>query len=311
MIYRSHVSIEDKSIVYREQESPVQSAIAFPIGGETSAPLGVLYIVSEDSNAFSFTQRRVLRMLTRIIEEFLAEMLLRQKGDEGLRDVVKRPSVVNEVLQDVHSENRFVRDVEALLQRIRETDSSEVQGQTSFISIDMDRQSQYTRIYGDQFSTNLSKELGIRIRNQMGLLLGKQTDYQIYHIYADRFFLLLNGKTLDVAREYAEKLQEALQRNYYVSVMPPSYELPSKEKVEIKDVTVRLGVTSYKHEKLHEVLQRYPEETQIVDMTFSISYFLEEALNIGKQEGEGSIVSWHPADRDNAHGRLAVWRRKS
>ena len=184
------------------------------------------------------------------------------------------------------------------------------QGETSFISVDMDRQSSYTRMYGDQLSMNLSKELGERIRNQMGLLLGKQTDYQIYHIYADRFFLLLNGKTLDNAREYAEKLQEALQRNYFVSVMSPSYQQPVRDRIEFKDITVRLGVTSYKHAKLYEVLKRFPVETQIADMGFNIFYFLELALHTGKEEGGGCIVSWYPTNSEHAHGRLAVWPPK-
>ena len=310
VVYRTHVSVEDKTIVYREQESPVQSAIAFPIGAENSVPLGILYVVSEEQDAFSLVKRRVLRLLTRIAEELLAVMSIRQRSKEGLRDAIKKPSVVNQVLQGFFSENKFIKDVESLLRQIREPDSSFLHGETSFISIDMDRQSSYTRIYGDQLSTNLSKELGERIRNQMGLLLGKQTDYQIYHIYADRFFLVMNGRTLETAREYAEKLQDALQRNYFVSVLPPSYQQPVRDRIEIKEVTIRLGVTSYKHSKLYEVLQRFPIETQITDLGFNIFYFLELALHTGKEEGGGRIISWYPADSDHAHGHLAVWPPK-
>ncbi len=311
VVYRAHVSIEDKTIVYREQESPVQSVIAFPIGSENGAPIGILYIVSEEKDAFSVGQQRVLRLITRMAEELLAVMSIRQRSEEGLRDIVKKPRVVNKMLSGFPSENRFIQDVESLLTQIRMTNSDSLKkGETSFISIDMDNQSSYTSRYGDQLSINLSRELGERIRNQMSVLLGKQTDYKIYHIYADRFFLLLNNRTLDNAREYAEKLQEVLQRTYFISIMPLSYKQPVRDKIEIKDVTVRLGVTSYKHTKLHEVLGRYPVETQIADMGFSIFYFLEEALNIARQEGRGRIVSWFPADSAHEHGSLAVWPQK-
>ena len=121
VIYRSHISVEDKTIVYREQEAPVQSAIAFPIGAENSAPLGILYIVSEERDAFSLIHRRILRLLTRIAEELLAVMTIRQQSKEGLRDIVKKPSVVNKVLEGFQSENRFIREVESLLRDIKET----------------------------------------------------------------------------------------------------------------------------------------------------------------------------------------------
>ncbi len=312
VVYRPHVSLEDQTIVYRALESldsPVESAIAFPIGAERSVPIGILYVVSKERDAFSITQQRVLRLITRMTEELLGIVSIRQKSEEGLRDTIKRPRVVNQTLEGFASENRFSKDIETLLQEIRETKNPLVEGETSFISIDIDNQSTYTGMYGNQMSINLSKALGDRIKGQMGVLLGKRTDYQIYHIYADRFFLLLNGRKLDTAREYAEKLQQALRGNYLVSIMPKSFEQP-RDRIEIRDVTVRLGVTSYKHTKLYEVLQRYPIETQIVDMGFSIFYFLEEALNRGKQEGGNCIISWYPADREHSHGRLDVWPSK-
>jgi hypothetical protein len=71
IVYRQELSPEDTTLQFSEIEGPVRSNIAVPIGGETGEPLGVLYVTSYETNAFSPKDCRVLRIMTRMIEELL------------------------------------------------------------------------------------------------------------------------------------------------------------------------------------------------------------------------------------------------
>ncbi len=308
IMYRPQVSSEDRTIVYRELEEPIRSAISVPIEGEDGLPMAVLYLVSEELEAFNEEYQRVLRLIGRTIGELLVTSHIRQQGEEKLRDAITRPRVVERTLAGFYSENHFIKDVESLLRTIQERGEQSTDEVTSFISIDIDNQTNFTNMYGDQVSRNLSKALGDRIREQMGLLFGKQTDYKIYYSYADRFYLMLKGTSLERAREIAEKLREALKGNYPVSIMSTSLDQP-RNKVELKDITVRLGVTSYKHTKLYEVLQRYPLEARIADVRAgSVLYFLDVALNSGKQKGGNVIVSYYPPEPpEYERSRMELW----
>jgi len=305
MLFRSPISTEDTTIVYREQESPLNSAIAMPIGGDDGTPLGVLYVVSEETDVFGKPYQRVLRLMGRIIGELLEITRVRRQSEERLRDIIERPRVVNKTLESYDSENKFIGHIEDLLRSIRETNNPLIEGNTSFVSIDIDDLSSITNTYGDQIAINLSKQLGDRIRNQMGVLFSK-AQYQIYHAYADRFYIMLRDTPLERARETAEKLRLALGGNYNVSILPLSTDRP-RSAVEL-NITVRLGVSSYKHNKLYEILQRFPVNTQIADVLSTIPYFLDTALNAGKQAGGNCIVSYYPPEPPSyEHSRFDLW----
>ena len=92
MLFRSPISTEDTAIVFRELEAPISSAIAMPIGGENSTPLGVLYIVSEEIEVFSREYQRVLRLMGRMLRELLLLVQTRQsKCNKRLRDIIAKP----------------------------------------------------------------------------------------------------------------------------------------------------------------------------------------------------------------------------
>ena len=304
MLFRSPISVEDTAILYRERESPINSVIAMPIGGEDDAPIGVLYVTSGEPNAFDEPYQRVLRFMGRIVEDVLKSTHIRKQSEHLLRDIAARPRVINNMLESYHSENTFISDIEELLHSIEEAHDSDIKGNTSFISVDIDDLSNITNKFGDQISINLSKVFGDRIKNQAGML--DKTKYQMYHAYADRFYLMLNDTSLDRAREAAETLRLGLGGGYLVSVLPTSVEQP-RSRVELK-VTVRLGVSSYKHKKLYEVLQRYSPKTRVADVRSTILYFLDTALNAGKQQGGNCIISWYyPELPLYEHGRFALW----
>ena len=295
MMYRPQVSSEDVTIVYRDLEEPMHSAISVPIAGEDGLPVAVLYVVSQELGAFNEEDQHVLSLVGRMIGELLTTFRIRQQSEGRLRDTITQPRIVDRTFSDFDSENRFIKDVESLLHAILEKREEQFAGEaTSFISIDIDNQTNVTYKYGDHASRNLSKALGDRIREQVGLLFAKQSDCKIYYSYADRFYLMLNGKSLEETREIAETLRQALKGSYAISVIPRSIDQPGS-KVDLKDITVRLAVSSYKHTKLLELLHRYPAETRIADVRAgNILYYLDVALNMGKQEGGDAIFSYYP-----------------
>jgi len=62
----------------------------------------------------------------------------------------------------------------------------------------------------------------------------------------------------------------------------------------LPNVTVRLGVSSYKYIKLKETLQRYLPETAIATVRALIMFSLDEELDLGQREGGNCIMSWDP-----------------
>src|SRR5579875_1098675 len=218
VLYRPFVPpaemLEDSMIAYRALEQPIGSAIAVPVGGEDGNPSAVLYVVSAEPFAFSEEDQILLRITGRMIDELLMTYQMRQKVVSNLNEIVINPAVTDPLFKYFASQNDFLRDVEALLSQIRERKElasddivlmppEEQDGRAalsrevvSFISIDIDDQSYLARKYGDQRVRNLSRFFGDRIQQQVGTLFTQPIECKLYHIYADRYFLMLNHLTL-------------------------------------------------------------------------------------------------------------------
>src|SRR5205814_2178783 len=117
-------------------------------------------------------------------------------------------------------ENEFISEVEALLGDIKARMESGIEEQLedviSFIAIDIDNQGSLANKYGDRMTRNLSRAVGERLKEQLGAIFTKHTDYQLYHVFADRFYLLLRGIPLTQAREDAERLRNVLKGSYQI-----------------------------------------------------------------------------------------------
>ncbi len=307
MLFRSPISKEDLTVSSQDLEAPIKSAIAMPIGGENGAPLGVLYVVSEQEEAFGKKYQQVLRFMGRIIAELLLLVQLRVQSEERLRDIIIYPRRVNQTLADYSSENKLIGAIEELLREIQVTNDPNIEGQTAFISLDIDNLTDVVSEYDNYMSINLSKVLGDRIREQMKLF-SDESSYQIYHAYSDRFYIKLDNMPLQSARETAVKLQKDLRGNYRVPLMPASVDKSKRKDVLIENIKLRFGVLWYKHEKIFTILSRYSEETRIADVRSTILGFLDSSLNMGKQKGGDCIISYYPAQPpESEHGRLDLW----
>ena len=224
IIYRPEIYEEDSTIALRELENP-RSAIAIPAGRDHSAPEAILYVVSDEPNAFSIDDQRVLCLLGRAVEELLATYRIRLKTTEKLNSLIAVPEVTDAFFEKKRllSENEFVEDMETLLSNIhiskvgRDDDilhddasateenliaKSELSlnGGVSVISIDVDHQSRLANLYGDQFSRNLQTVVGLKLLEQLPQIFTESVQYKLYRICADRRFYLVT-KDLSLERD--------------------------------------------------------------------------------------------------------------
>jgi len=156
--------------------------------------------------------------------------------------------------------------------------------------------SNLTNKYGDRLMKNLSRVVGLKLQNKVRTLFTNSNDCKLYHIYADRFFLLLNGISLEEARTKAELLRLALNDSYQIDALRFSIEQPtlSESMLVLSDITVRLGVSSYPYTKLQQILQRYSSSAKLASTVAEIRRFLDEMLKAGLDEGGNVIFSWDP-----------------
>ncbi len=309
--YRREVSDSDSTIAFRELESPLRSAVAVPVGGETGQPLAVLYVVSNEVSAFSQDDQRMLRIMSRMVEGLLMAYQTHQQVAEKLETLILKPSIVDELFEVFLSENDFIDDVETLLtgikvrmnereKRLRKDDNASISDHetgsqsehfpeevVSFIAIDIDNQSAIASKYGERMTRNLSRTIGLRIREMMQALITKHTDCKLYHIYADRFYLMLKGIPLEQARTKAEAMRQALED--HISIEQPA---PPARTIVLPDVTIRLGVTSYTYSKLEENLETAIPVNIIAQVRVKIAHALDAALNMGMDEGGNVVITW-------------------
>jgi len=308
IMYRSDISIEDATIFDREVEGPIHSAIAVPVEGEDGSAIAVIYVVSDETEAFPEADQRLLRVIGRMIEELLLTFRIRQEVVTKLTNIMTRPRVVDSLFRDFFSENSFIYDVEKLLTGIQEkmpekgTETGEKE--ISFISVDIDNQTTLGSKNGDRVTRNLSRALGERINSQLRVLFTRRADWRFYYIYADRYYILLDGTPLDQACEKAQRLREVLQGDYKVDALRTSIDqstLPGNM-LKLTDLSVRLGVTSYEYWKLAELLQRSADTTPVASVRSLIIRFLDIALSMGNQAGGGTIIAWN-----REKWKLAPW----
>ncbi len=295
VIYRPKVMPPD--LAYRELEESTRSAIALPIAGEDGLAIGALYMASEEIKAFSEADQRALRLITRMMEELLSTYQTYQQVRGRLVDVIKNPGLVDVSFREFLSENDFIDDVEGLLSSIHTEELTEKLAEevVSFVTIDIDNQSALATRLGDHVARNLSREVGSRIWGQLRIYSEPELR-RLYHLSADRYYLFLKGVSLEGARNRAANLHKVLVGEYRIDAQHALTSRPMMRErlLELPDVTVRLGVNSYKYGKLKEVLGRYPVETTVAETRALLMRNLDEGLDLGQRVGGNRIMSWDP-----------------
>jgi GGDEF domain-containing protein len=294
ILYVPAISPVDTTIAYRELEEPIGSAVAIPVEDNDGISVGVIYVVSEYPQAFSQSDQRVLRMVGKMIGELLDSYPVRLRALGKLRNMMAHPQYVDTHFRDFLSENEFIRDIEALLSEVQ-TRNDPLKEVVSFIAIDVDNQSSLANRYGDQIARDLVRTVGLRIHGQLRAFKDDAA-YELYHINADRFYIVLKGLPLEQARAKAELLRQVLSTTYQIDPlrMPAGQPTSPEHMVTFSNVSVRLGVACYFYWKLKEVLLRCPSATAVIETRMQIMGFLEEVLDLGKREGGNVVMSWEP-----------------
>jgi len=156
----------------------------------------------------------------------------------------------------------------------------------SFIALDLDDQQHLASKYGDQIMRQLIKALGLHIQKLILSLITLSANCQLYYMHGGRFYLVLREFSLEKAREKAESLRRNIDGNISLELSERSNSL-----LIVPDITMHLGVTSYKHAKLKELLQRYGS---VIDVCAKINQELDMVLKMGMDAGGNKVMSWDP-----------------
>ncbi len=164
----------------------------------------------------------------------------------------------------------------------------------SFISVDIDKRSSLESRYGEQIARNLTREVGLRIQEQLRTFFKEYPYCQLYYIHSDCFFILLKQTPLLLARTYAERLRQGLIGSYKLDALRTSIRQSTRPEsmLELSNISVRLGVTSYTIKKLEEILSKYSSDQAIPQVRSIINSALAGALERGRNEGGNIVVSW-------------------
>ncbi len=288
--YIDDVAPKDTTIDFQEVEEPIHSAIALPIGGEQGVAYAVLYVASGEADAFPTASRAILRIMCKMIGNLLADYRTQQESSYHLIDAVRHPDTVDPLFAPFSSENDFRQSVRALLEEILENERWERQTREalSFIAIGMDNLDHLAPRYGNYILRNLHREMGLRIQRSITW----NTQCKLYHVYADRFYLLFRGSPFDEVQKQAIRLKNLLEEAYRIDAQYISTDqlIVPGQKLPLENLTTRLAFTSYTVKNLLEILHQHKEDANTVSLKMRST--LEDGLKKGEDEGGSVIVAW-------------------
>lgn len=302
IVYRSGPSLEDTRIAFREMEPTVHSAIAVPLGSENGEPVAVLYVTSNEQNAFLEKDRRLLRLIGKIVEEVLKTYAMRRQEANELSNLMLDPDNVDTLLGNFLSENQFNQDMKDVLKIFRshlekeQTHTAPLlndEETLSFIAIDIDNQGSLLAKYGNQFGRNLCKEVGQRILGEIQSMFKKYRDCRCFYMGADRFYIMLNGITFEQVKSKARQLKRSLDGSYKVSILQSTgiYSLLPGTLHE-ETITVRLAISSYTQQTIEELLRLRTDQ----EVLLMIDYALDTELKKGMERG-GNVIRYYDLEK--------------
>lgn len=303
VIYRPSISERDQILAYYDAEKETRSAVAIPIGGKDGMAIASLYVASQQENAFSEADLRALRFITRMIEELLPTYTSRQPSTERLSMLLNAPKIVDRAFREFLSEEDFLDRLETLLTNVFSRDDIVPEKRpdwlritsdmVSLVEIDIDNQAALAMKYGNQVARNLSKEVGLRIYGHLRLL--SNPDYRrLYHVNADRYYMMFEGMSLGDARDFAETLRKLLSGVYRIDArrVEVGRPLSLEHLLELPDVTVRLGVQHYYYSKLRYDMLESPATYAVAEKRPAIMAGSDESLKRGQAAGGNCVISW-------------------
>ena len=300
ILYLPETVVEDLMIAFQAPEEPIGSAMAIPIGGADGLSIAVIYVAADIEHAFTKEDQRVLRIIGRMLQELLLVYHIRLQMIGKLTELIGHPNIVDVAFKEFLTEDDFIRDIESFLLSMREHPqvNQEPQEEISFIAIDIDNHGGIATKYGDIIARNLSREVGLKIQENLDPFFTNAHFRHLYHVNADRYYLFLRGMALNEVQNKAEFLRKALAGNYFIdaSRVSSGRALRSDDMININDVTVRMGIHFYTSEKMIELLDRYKNEpkSDVLYVRKLIMKSFNGVLDKGRREKGNIIFTWDP-----------------
>lgn len=316
--YRHHYTLNDLSVARADNEWPIGSVIAVPIGGEEADPLGVIYVGSSEHDAFDPGDQRLLRLIARIAQRLLLTYQARQHIAAGLKPLINNPALADLAFDPFPSETDFItdmekrlrdilerKDLEPLLRPILELPNKKEQNiemapyystndVVSFLCFDINDQTSVALRHGEIMRRNLSREVGRRARNALATLFTNTSEWRLYQAYDDRYYVLLEGIPIEEARSKAGTLKEALDGSYSIDALRFTTDQSTPQEMRVEEsITVRVGASCYPSLKLYELMHRdenraHPTES----VTAIIRKDFDGILSFGLTS-EDKVASWN------------------
>jgi GGDEF domain-containing protein len=325
MLLRRAIESTDAAVADAGFEDEPGPALALPVLGVYGRALAVLYIRSRYEQMTSTYQTFTAddQMLLRVIGHIIGGIVSGYRGNYLARDVlaemIKQPRSVDRFFQEFKSANAFWLDLETALRGASvakearkssstSTSASRATNPITLIAIDIDGHSNIFNEYGNNTARNLLRAVGRRIAGQPLLTSGAlmsagasdRTRKYLYHLYGDRFCLLLENFSHDDAKLYAANLRELLNGDYTLEISRAmGGQAAPVTKFKMYGVSVRIALISYDSESLRRLLApvvagdrpifgHIDEPVQYVISL--ITNALDDGLNQGKQVGPGAIM---------------------
>lgn len=208
---------------------------------------------------------------------------------EGIRKVVEEfqteSSNNDEVFADFLSNKEFIHDVEVLFSDIQANMKKNEQPHyenISLIAINIDHLNNLASTYGDSYMIDLSKAVGLRIKDKLSGLVNPEYT-SLYHIDTGMFYIILKNMSLEEVRVKANQLKQTLNGEYHFG---------PNNLYDIPNVTVHLGISCYTYSKLSEIVGWLPVDASKEEARKRIVRDLEEANMLGISAGGNVVISW-------------------
>ena len=267
LMRRTAVSLDtaDANAGFEEEPGP---ELALPIIGPQGQVLAVLYVRSkyEENTATQETFTADDQLLLRVMGHIIGGVVSGYRGNNLTRDVlvgmIEQPRTVDRFFQEFKTANAFWTDLEVALTNLMKaraplptSNKPPEEGASNpitLLAIDIDGHTNFVNAYGSNTARHLISAVGRRIAGQPLLtsipLMGasERSKNNLYHIYGDCFYVLLEGISTQVAQSNAKHLKKLLAGSYSLEVSrtTASQTVPVAT-VKLEKVSVRIAVVSY------------------------------------------------------------------
>jgi DNA-binding transcriptional MerR regulator/GGDEF domain-containing protein len=265
MLLRQVMDSTDAAIADAGVEGDPGPALAMPILSMYGRMLAVLYVRAAHAQGAMVSETFTVddQLLLRILGYIIGGIVFTYQGSELASDVLSRmiaqPRTVDRFFQEFPSANSFWQDLGTTLHGRIEMARTGAINPLTLIAIDIDGYTDVINTHGLNTARHLVRAVGKRLVQKIKLTsipaLEPRPRANLYYIYGDRFYLLLEGSGWDVARIYARDVQELLTGDYAIEVTRTNgVRAMPVGTARIDEVRVRIVIISYEGDQLSRLI---------------------------------------------------------